>query len=133
MFMGEVRTTRQIIVGDIQWHDSYSLRAMGHLFTGAQRGYLTCAEFMANRQQLRDDTIQFHPGTRGVLYKGAALLQGIAADDTGASPSGPQGEYPRYNCDAEYSQEGRAYYQKAGALQIDAQIEQLLLAALESD
>ena len=104
----------------------------------AHPGYISWAEFLANQAQLRDNTHQFQAGARGAPRKGAALLQGIAlcgccGRRMRVNYSGPQGEYPRYVCTADYAQEGRAHCQEARALQIDVQIEQLILAALEPD
>jgi DNA invertase Pin-like site-specific DNA recombinase len=104
----------------------------------AHPGYISWEEFLANQQQLQDNTNQFEKGRRGVPRKGMALLQGIVfcgccGRRMRVAYSGPHGEYPVYLCNADSSQEGRPHCQEVRALQVDVQIEQLVLAALAPD
>jgi DNA invertase Pin-like site-specific DNA recombinase len=104
----------------------------------AHPGYITWEEFMANQQQLLDNTNQFEKDRRGVPRNGTALLQGIVfcgicGRRMRVSYSGPKGEYPVYFCNADQSYEGRPRCQEVRAIQVDTQIEQLVLAAMAPD
>lgn len=104
----------------------------------AHPGYITWEEFIANQQQLKDNLNHYEAGRRGVPRKGVALLQGIAycgrcGRQMRLHYSGAQGEYPVYVCNADLSQECLPRCQEVRGLQIDAEIERLILAALAPD
>jgi DNA invertase Pin-like site-specific DNA recombinase len=104
----------------------------------AHPGYITWEEYMANRQQLQDNINKYEKDRRGVPRKGAALLQGISfCGSCGRRMrvfySGTKGKYPVYVCNTDISKEGRPRCQEVRAIQVDAQIEQLVLAALAPD
>jgi DNA invertase Pin-like site-specific DNA recombinase len=100
-------------------------------------GYISWEEFMANQRRLADNLNR--PGTNrpGVPRKGSALLQGIVVCGRcgrrmGLRYSGPHGDYPVYQCTAD-QQQGRPRCQEVRALPVDAEVEQLALAALAPD
>lgn len=104
----------------------------------AHPGYITWEEFIANQQQLKDNFNHYEAGRRGVPRKGAALLQGITycgrcGRRMRLHYSGAQGEYPVYVCNADQSLECLPRCQEVRGLQIDAEIERLVLAALAPD
>ena len=70
--------------------------------------------------------------------KGCALLQGLVVcgrcgRHMGLRYSGPSGDYPVYCCTADQTIEGRPRCQEVRALQVDAEVERLMLAALAPD
>ncbi len=100
--------------------------------------YITWDRYLTHQARLRDNQNRYEEGRHGVPRKGQALLQGIVlCGRCGARMSlrysGPQGEYPVYSCTADEHQYGSPRCQEVRALGLDAEIELLLLAALEPD
>lgn len=104
----------------------------------AHPGYLSWGEFMANQRQLSDNGTCYAANHPGLPRKGRALLQGIAVCGRcgrrmSLGYSGPHGDYPVYRCAADKMQCGGPGCQEVRALQVDAEIERLVLAALAPD
>jgi DNA invertase Pin-like site-specific DNA recombinase len=100
--------------------------------------YISWEEFLANQAQLQANQNHYEADKHGVPRKGRALLQGIVVcGRCGAHMrlrySGPQGEFPVYVCNYAKSYEGGARCQEVRALGLDAEVEQLVLAALAPD
>jgi hypothetical protein len=100
--------------------------------------YISWEEFLANQAQLQANQNHYEADKHGVPRKGRALLQGIVVcGRCGARMrlrySGPQGEFPVYECNYAKSQEGGARCQEVRALGLDAEVEQLVLTALAPD
>ena len=93
---------------------------------------------MANQKRLSDNLSRYEADRRGVARKGAALLQGLAVCGRcgrrmGLRYSGPHANYPVYVCTADSTQSGLPRCQEVRALPVDAEIERLLLEALQPD
>ena len=104
----------------------------------AHPGYISWDEFLMNQQQLADNVNHYEARCHGVPRQGSALLQGIVVcgccgRHMGMRYSGPQGNYPVYQCTADNTSEGRPRCQEVRALAVDALIEQILLEALAPD
>ena len=104
----------------------------------AHPGYIHWEEFLANQQQLADNVNHYEANHHGAPRQGCALLQGIVvcgccSRHMGLRYSGPQGNYPVYQCIADNTAEGRPRCQEVRALAVDALMEQILLAALAPD
>ena len=100
--------------------------------------YVGWEEFMANRKQLANNVSHYEAKRPGVPRKGCALLQGLVVcgrcgRHMGLRYSGPSGDYPVYCCTADQTIEGRPRCQEVRALQVDAEVERLMLAALAPD
>jgi len=101
-------------------------------------GYIGWDEFMANQKRLSDNLCRYQAGQRGVARKGAALLQGLAVCGRcgrrmGLRYSGPHANYPVYRCTVDHDQLAAPVCQEVRALPVDAEVERLLLEALEPD
>jgi hypothetical protein len=104
----------------------------------AHPGYVSWEEFMANLRRLSDNLNRYGSGRPGLPRKGRALLQGIAVCGRcgrrmALGYSGPGGDYPVYKCTADKRQRGDPQCQEVRALPVDAEVERLMLAALEPD
>ena len=94
--------------------------------------------FMANQKRLSDNLCHYQAGQRGVARKGSALLQGLAVCGRcgrriGLRYSGPNANYPVYRCTADHDQLAAPVCQEVRALPVDAEVERLVLEALEPD
>ncbi|MEO9150049.1 MAG: recombinase family protein [Burkholderiaceae bacterium] len=104
----------------------------------AHPGYIGWEEFMANIKRLASN-VASHAGQRpGAPRRGGALLQGIAVCGRcgrrmGLRYSGPQGDYPVYQCTADQARDGSPRCQEVRAWAVDAAVERLLLDALAPD
>ena len=101
-------------------------------------GYIGWEEFMANQKRLSDNLCRYRTDQRGVARKGSALLQGLAVCGRcgrrmALRYSGPEANYPVYRCAVDHDQSGSPVCQEIRALPVDAEIERLLLEALEPD
>lgn len=101
-------------------------------------GYIGWEEFMANQKRLSDNLSRYEADRRGVARKGSALLQGLAVCGRcgrrmGLRYSGPHANYPVYVCTADYAQSDLPRCQEVRALPVDAEVERLMLEALEPD
>jgi DNA invertase Pin-like site-specific DNA recombinase len=101
-------------------------------------GYIGWEEFMANQRRLSDNLCRYRTDQRGVARKGSALLQGLAVCGRcgrrmALRYSGPEANYPVYRCAVDHDQSGAPVCQEIRALPVDAEIERLLLEALEPD
>ncbi len=101
-------------------------------------GYISWDEFLANQAQLSANQSRYQEDKHGVPRKGQALLQGIAVcGRCGARMrlrySGPQGEFPVYQCSDTQNEYGGSRCQEVRALGLDAEIERLVLEALAPD
>jgi DNA invertase Pin-like site-specific DNA recombinase len=104
----------------------------------AHPGYIRWEEFMANQKRLSDNLTRYQSGRPGVARKGCALLQGIAVCGRCGrrmtlSYSGRHGEWPVYKCEADKRHRDDPACQQVRALPIDAEVERLVLGALEPD
>ncbi len=104
----------------------------------AHPGYIGWEEFMANQMRLSDNSARHAAARPGVPRSGAALLQGIVSCGRcgrrmSLHYSGPHGDYPVYVCRADQARDGRPRCQEVRALQADAEVERVLLAALTPD
>ena len=93
---------------------------------------------MVNQKRLSDNLCRYQAGRRGVARKGSALLQGLAVCGRcrrrmGLRYSGPDANYPVYRCTADHDQSALPRCQEVRALPVDAEVERLLLEALEPD
>ena len=100
--------------------------------------YITWEEFLANQAQLEANQNRYREERIGVPKKGQALLQGIVrCGRCGALMrlrySGPQGEFPVYECVYAYAEYGAPRCQEVRGLGLDAEVECLLLKTLEPD
>jgi DNA invertase Pin-like site-specific DNA recombinase len=94
--------------------------------------------FLAHQAQLAANQNRCREERRGVPKRGQALLQGILrCGICGALMrlrySGPRGEFPVYECNYAYSEYGVPRCQEVRGLGLDAEVERLLLEALEPD
>ena len=101
-------------------------------------GYIGWEEFMANRKRLSDNLSRYEAGRPGVARKGLALLQGIVmcgrcGRRMNLRYSGPKANYPVYQCTADHNQSGLPRCQEVRALPVDAEVERLMLEALDPD
>jgi DNA invertase Pin-like site-specific DNA recombinase len=101
-------------------------------------GYIGWEQFMANQKRLSDNLCRYQAGQRGVARKGSALLQGLVVCGRcgrrmGLRYSGPDANYPVYRCAADHDQLASPVCQEVRALPVDAEVERLLLEALEPD
>jgi DNA invertase Pin-like site-specific DNA recombinase len=101
-------------------------------------GYIGWDEFMANQKRLSDNLCRYQAGQRGVARKGSALLQGLAVCGRCGRRmclrySGPNANYPVYRCTVDHDQLGAPVCQEVRALPVDAEVERLVLEALEPD
>jgi DNA invertase Pin-like site-specific DNA recombinase len=97
--------------------------------------YISWAEFVANQAQLRANHQRYREDHHGVPHKGQALLQGIVrCGRCGAllhlRYSGPQGEYPVYECSNDQHQFGGKRCQEVRALALDAEARAVLSGRL---
>ncbi len=104
----------------------------------AHPGYLRWEEFMANQKRLSENLTRYRSGRPGVARKGCALLQGIAVCGRCGrrmtlSYSGRHGEWPVYKCEADKRHRDDPACQQVRALPVDAEVERLVLSALEPD
>jgi DNA invertase Pin-like site-specific DNA recombinase len=104
----------------------------------AHPGYISWEAFMTNQQQLSDNGTRYAANHPGLPRKGRALLQGIVlcgrcGRHMTLSYSGPHGDYPVYRCVADKMQCVGPGCQEVRALQVDAAVERLVLAALAPD
>lgn len=104
----------------------------------AHPSYISWEEFLANQKRLADNVNRYEANRPGVPRKGQALLQGIVVCGRcgrrmSLRYSGPNGDYPVYQCTTDHEQEGRPRCQEVRALAVDAEIERLVLAALAPD
>lgn len=93
---------------------------------------------MANRKRLSDNLSRYEAGRPGVARKGLALLQGIVmcgrcGRRMNLRYSGPKANYPVYQCTADHNQSGLPRCQEVRALPVDAEVERLMLEALDPD
>ncbi len=100
--------------------------------------YISWEQYLRNQARLLENQNRYQQERHGVPRKGQALLQGIIlCGRCGARMrlrySGPQGEYPVYECTLAHHQYGQPRCQEVRALRVDAEIERLLLHALEPD
>jgi len=105
---------------------------------GIYPAYISWDQFLANQERLRDNQNRYEHALHGVPRKGRALLQGlVVCGRCGARLrlrySGPQGEYPVYECTYDYQHRAQPRCQEVRAIGFDAEIEQLVLAALAPD
>lgn len=100
--------------------------------------YISWDTFMANQAQLEGNQTSYKRGHRGAARRGEALLQGIAmCARCGAHMqlqySGNSGEFPVYKCFQGGSRSSPLRCQEVRALDLDAEIERITLAALAPD
>jgi DNA invertase Pin-like site-specific DNA recombinase len=101
----------------------------------AHPGYIGWEEFMANQKRLAGNVASRAVERPGAPRRGWALLQGIAVCARCGRRmtlrySGPHGDYPLYQCNADQAQDGSPRCQEVRALPVDALVEQVLLKAL---
>ena len=128
-------------------------RAPGHPYSGRVRqpldkwevclqdvypAYISWSEFLANRERLRTNQSNYPKHKPGVARKGRAVLQGIALCGVCGSRmslryAGRGGQYPVYECSVSQRELGSPRCQQMRAMSLDAEIERLILAALEPD
>jgi DNA invertase Pin-like site-specific DNA recombinase len=101
-------------------------------------GYIGWDEFMDNQKRLSGNLCRYQAGQHGVARKGSALLQGLAVCGRcgrrmGLRYSGPNANYPVYRCTFDHDQLGAPVCQEVRALPVDAEVERLVLEALEPD
>jgi DNA invertase Pin-like site-specific DNA recombinase len=104
----------------------------------AHPGYITWEEFMANCKRLSDNLNRYGSGRPGLPRQGCALLQGIVVcgrcgRHMSLGYSGRHGDFPVYKCVADKRQRGGPACQEVRARPVDAEVERLMLAALEPD
>jgi DNA invertase Pin-like site-specific DNA recombinase len=105
---------------------------------GVYPAYIGWDEFVAMQAQLSANQCRYAEEKHGVPRQGQALLQGIAVCGRCGRRmrlrySGPQGQFPVYQCAAAQAQQGRPRCQEVRALGVDAEVERLVLAALAPD
>lgn len=101
-------------------------------------GYISWEEFIANQAKLLNNLNYYEIERRGVVRKGSALLQGIVLCGICGRRmhlhySGPKSNFPGYECSADNFNEGRPRCQQIRSLNVDAEIERIVLAALSPD
>lgn len=100
--------------------------------------YVSWETYLANQARLQANRNEYNKGGHGVPRVGKAFLQGIVicgrcGRHLSVRYSGPQGTYPAYHCGASAKEFGGPICQEVRALALDAEVERLLLAALEPD
>ena len=100
--------------------------------------YIGWERFLANQRQLSDNQNRYRGNHPGSPRKGQALLQGILrCGRCGAMMSlgysGPRGEFPVYRCQYAGMEHGLPTCQEVRGLGLDAEVERLLLQALQPD
>jgi hypothetical protein len=100
--------------------------------------YLSWEAYLANQAQLQANRNDYGQGRPGVVRQGQALLQGIAlcgrcGRQMTLRYSGPQGTFPVYQCQANAQEFGGPACQEVRALGVDAEVQRLLLEALQPD
>jgi DNA invertase Pin-like site-specific DNA recombinase len=100
--------------------------------------YITWETFLVNQAQLAANQSRYREDRPGSPKKGHALLQGIIRCGRCGwrmrlRYSGPQGEFPVYECDHAHSEYGAHRCQEVRGLGLDAHVEQLVLEALAPD
>jgi len=95
-------------------------------------GYIGWEELMANQKRLSDNLCRYQEGQRGVARKGSALLQGLVVCGRcgrrmGLRYSGPDANYPVYQCTADRDHSALPRCQEVRALPVDAEVERLML------
>jgi DNA invertase Pin-like site-specific DNA recombinase len=100
--------------------------------------YISWEKFLANQAQLSSNRNRHEQNHPGAPRKGKALLQGILrCGRCGAlmrlGYSGAHGEYPVYKCEYAVAEHGGPRCQEVRGLDLDAEVERLLLKALEPD
>jgi DNA invertase Pin-like site-specific DNA recombinase len=100
--------------------------------------YITWETFLTNQSQLAANQSRYRQDRPGTPKKGQALLQGIlrcgrCGVRMRLSYSGPQGEFPVYECNYAYTEYGARRCQEVRGLGLDAYVEQLVLEALAPD
>ena len=100
--------------------------------------YTGWERFLANQAQLSDNQNRYRGNHPGSPRKGQALLQGIVrCGRCGAlmrlGYSGPRGQFPVYRCEYADTEHGLPRCQEVRGLGLDAEVERLLLQALEPD
>jgi hypothetical protein len=105
---------------------------------GVYPAYLSWEAYLANQARLTANRQDYGQGGPGVPRQGQALLQGIArcgrcGRQMTLRYSGPQGTFPVYYCNAAAKEFGGSACQEVRALGVDAEVERLLLEALQPD
>jgi hypothetical protein len=100
--------------------------------------YIGWERFLANQAQLSDNQNKYRENHPGSPRKGQALLQGIVrCAHCGALMSlcysGPHGQFPVYRCEYADVEHGLPHCQEVRGLGLDAEVERLLLQALQPD
>jgi DNA invertase Pin-like site-specific DNA recombinase len=100
--------------------------------------YISWPEYLANQAQLHANQNRYRADRPGVARKGAALLQGIVRCGRCGSRlflhySGAQSQFPVYLCADDQRKAGGKRCQEVRAIALDAQVEQLVLEALQPD
>jgi DNA invertase Pin-like site-specific DNA recombinase len=100
--------------------------------------YISWETYLANQARLQANRNEYNQGGKGVPREGKALLQGIVicgrcGRRLSIRYTGPQGTYPVYRCSASAKEFGGPLCQEVRALGLDAEVERLLLAALEPE
>jgi DNA invertase Pin-like site-specific DNA recombinase len=100
--------------------------------------YIGWERFLANQARLSDNQNKYQGNRPGSPRKGQALLQGIIrCARCGAlmrlGYSGPHGQFPVYRCEYADVEHGLPRCQEVRGLGLDAEVERLLLQALEPD
>lgn len=104
----------------------------------AHPGYISWETFLGNQAQLAANQSRYRQDRPGSPRKGQALLQGIIrCGRCGARMrlrySGPQGDFPVYECQHAQTEYGGPRCQEVRGLGLDAEVERLVLQALEPD
>jgi DNA invertase Pin-like site-specific DNA recombinase len=100
--------------------------------------YISWEKFLANQAQLSNNQNHYKGNCPGAPRKGQALLQGIVrCGRCGAlmrlGYSGPHGQFPVYKCEYAVTEHGGPRCQEVRGLGLDAEVERLVLKALEPD
>jgi hypothetical protein len=100
--------------------------------------YISWDEYLANQQRLRSNRTARAADIPGAARKGRALLQGIVLCGICGLRltlrySGPRLDYPVYECSQVKSTRGDRLCQHVRAPTLDAEVERLVLEALEPD
>jgi DNA invertase Pin-like site-specific DNA recombinase len=98
--------------------------------------YITWETFLANQAQLAANQNRYREDRPGAPKKGKALLQGIlrcgrCGRQMRIRYSGPEGNFPFYECANANTEYAAPRCQEVRGLGLDAQVEKLLLEALE--
>jgi DNA invertase Pin-like site-specific DNA recombinase len=100
--------------------------------------YISWETYLSNQARLQANRNEYNKGGKGVPREGNALLQGIVicgrcGRRLSIRYTGPRGTYPVYHCSASAKEFGGPRCQEVRALGLDAEVERLVLAALEPD